>query len=66
MEKAIFMGFKPEAGLAIYKAISLNTSVYTLFGLSRKAEARRLFRYIPKDYYQKITTKKSQSQANPG
>ena len=55
METASFMGFKPEAGLAAYKAISLSASVYTIFGLSRKAEAWRLFRYIPKDYYRKVT-----------
>jgi hypothetical protein len=61
METAIFMGFKPEAGLAIYKAISLNTSDYTIFGLFRKAVAGDFF-----VIFQKITTKKSQSQANPG
>lgn len=55
METANFMGFKPESGLAAYKAISLSASVYTIFGLSRKAEAWRLFRYIPNDYYRKIT-----------
>lgn len=56
MEIAKFMGFKPETGLAVYKSISLSASVYTIFGLSRKAEAWRLFRYIPSDYYRKVTT----------
>lgn len=56
MEIAKFMGFKPETGLAVYKSFSLSASVYTIFGLSRKAEAWRLFRYIPSDYYRKVTT----------
>lgn len=55
METASFLGFKPEAGLATYKAVSLGASVYTIFGLSRKAETWRLFRYIPTDYYRKVT-----------
>lgn len=56
MEIAKFMGFKPEMGLAAYKALSLSASVYTIFGLSRKTEAWRLFRYISSDYYRKVTS----------
>jgi hypothetical protein len=55
LQIAQFMGFKPESGLAAYKTLTLSTSVYSIFGLSRKAEAWRLFRYLPGDYYRKVT-----------
>lgn len=53
---AKFMGFKPEAGLALYNTISLAASVYSIVGLSRRPEAWRLFRYIPGDFYRKVNT----------
>ncbi|MBS1207008.1 MAG: hypothetical protein H6R25_3907 [Proteobacteria bacterium] len=56
MEVANFMGFKPESGLAVYNAISLTASVYSIVGLSRRPETWRLFRHIPADFYRKINT----------
>ena len=56
MEVANFMGFRPESGLAIYNAISLTASVYSIAGLSRRPETWRLFRYMPTDFYRKINT----------
>jgi hypothetical protein len=54
MSIAKFMGFKPETGLATYNAISLAASVYSIFGLSRRPEAWRLFRYLPGDFCRKV------------
>ncbi|HCJ1646730.1 TPA: DUF4225 domain-containing protein [Klebsiella pneumoniae] len=56
MELARFMGFKPEAGLAVYNTITLASSIYSIVGLSRRPEAWRLFRYLPADYYRKVNT----------
>lgn len=56
MEAAHFMGFKPETGLAIYNAVTLSASVYSIFGLARKPEAWRLFKWMPRDFYRKVDT----------
>lgn len=56
MDTASFMGFKPESGLAFYNAISLGASAYSIFGLTRRTEAWRLFRWLPRDYYRKVDT----------
>lgn len=56
MEAAQFMGFKPESGLAFYNALTLSASVYSIFGLTRKPEAWRLFRWVPRDYSRKVET----------
>ncbi|UNK30497.1 DUF4225 domain-containing protein [Serratia plymuthica] len=56
MEVAKFIGFKPGSGLAAYNAISLTASVYSIVGLSRRPEAWRLFRYLPRDFYRKVNT----------
>ncbi|WP_312626366.1 DUF4225 domain-containing protein [Scandinavium sp.] len=56
MELARFMGFKNESGLAVYNAISLASSIYSIAGLSRRPEAWRLFRYLPADFYRKVNT----------
>jgi len=53
---AKFMGFKPETGLAAYKAATLASSVYAIAGAFRKPEAWKLFRWLPTDYYRKIDT----------
>lgn len=50
------MGFKPESGLAAYDSVSLAASVYTVVGLSRRPEAWRLFRYLPGDFYRKLSS----------
>ena len=55
-ELAKFMGFKKESGLAVYNTISLASSIYSIAGLSRRPEAWRLFRYLPVDYYRKVST----------
>ncbi|WP_261641082.1 DUF4225 domain-containing protein [Erwinia mallotivora] len=56
MEVAAFMGFRPESGLAFYNAVTLSASVYSIFGLARKAGAWRLFKWLPRDYYRKVDT----------
>lgn len=56
MGLAKFMGFKPESGLAAYDSVSLAASVYTIVGLSRRPEAWRLFRYLPGDFYRKLSS----------
>ncbi|GAA0495296.1 DUF4225 domain-containing protein [Tatumella terrea] len=55
-EAAKYMGFKPEAGLAFYNAVTLSASVYSILGLAKKPEAWRLFRWISRDYYRKVET----------
>jgi hypothetical protein len=54
MNLAHYMGFKPETGLALYNTLTLSSSVYGIFGLTRKTEAWRLFKWIPRDYYRKV------------
>ncbi|WP_324028872.1 DUF4225 domain-containing protein [Pantoea sp. JZ2] len=54
MEGAQFLGFKPEKGLALYNAVTLTASVYSVFGVARKAGAWRLFRSMPTDFYRKV------------
>ncbi|WP_409451029.1 DUF4225 domain-containing protein, partial [Escherichia coli] len=51
MSVAEFMGFSRDVGLGIFNATTLAASVYGVFGLTGKAEAWRLFRYRPGDYY---------------
>ncbi|MEW5288572.1 DUF4225 domain-containing protein [Erwinia papayae] len=53
---ASYMGFKPESGLAFYNAVTLGASVYSIFGIAKKAGAWRLFRWLPRDYYRKVDT----------
>lgn len=54
MEGAEFLGFKPETGLAFYNAVTLTASVYSVFGVARKAGAWRLFRSMPTDFFRKV------------
>lgn len=56
MATAEFMGFSPNSGLGAYKSVSLIANAYSIFGLIKKPEAWRLFRYIPIDYYRKVST----------
>lgn len=56
MSIAEFMGFSRDVGLGVYNATTLAASVYGVFGLTGKAEAWRLFRYLPGDYYRKVQT----------
>ncbi|MCR1552896.1 MAG: DUF4225 domain-containing protein [Enterobacter cloacae] len=56
MNVAHFMGFSPETGLAIYNTVTLSASVYSIFGLARKPEAWRLFKWMPRDFYRKVDT----------
>lgn len=53
---AKFMGFKPESGLVFYNTITLTASIYSIWGLSMKPAAWRLFRWLPIDYYREIDT----------
>ncbi len=56
MSAAEFMGFKKEAGLAVYKSASLAANVYGVFGLLRKPGTWRLFHYIPQDFYRNVSS----------
>lgn len=56
MTVAEFMGFSRDVGLGIFNATTLAANVYGVFGLTGKAEAWRLFRYLPGDYYRKVET----------
>lgn len=56
MSTAEFMGFSRENGLGVYKSISLAAHAYTIFGLLRRPGTWRLFRYLPADYYRKVST----------
>lgn len=47
MEAAHFIGFKPETGLAFYNSLTLSAGVYSIFGLARKPETWRLFKWMP-------------------
>ncbi len=53
---AQFMGFKAESGLAFYNTLTLSANIYSIVGLARKAGARRLFRWLPHDYYRQVNT----------
>lgn len=55
MEAAEFMGFKAETGFAFYNAISLSAGICGILGLTLRSGARRLFRWIPTDYYRKVS-----------
>ncbi|MDM7098935.1 DUF4225 domain-containing protein, partial [Enterobacter hormaechei] len=56
MSIAEFMGFSRDVGLGIFNATTLAASVYGVFGMTGKADAWRLFRYLPGDYYRKVET----------
>ncbi|WP_010259802.1 DUF4225 domain-containing protein [Pantoea agglomerans] len=56
MSTAAFMGFSPDRGLGIYKSISLVANAYSVFGLFRRPGTWRLFRYLPADYFRKVST----------
>lgn len=56
MSTAAFMGFSPDSGLGIYKSISLVANAYSVFGLFRRPGPWRLFRYLPADYFRKVST----------
>ncbi|MEI2266755.1 DUF4225 domain-containing protein [Erwinia sp. CGal63] len=56
MSTAEFMGFSRNSGLGIYKSISLAANAYSLFGLFKRPGTWRLFRYLPADYYRKVST----------
>jgi hypothetical protein len=56
MEAAQFMGFKPNYGLVAYDSVTLAASAYGILGLARRPGARRLFRWIPSDFYRRVDT----------
>ncbi|EEC1444737.1 DUF4225 domain-containing protein [Salmonella enterica] len=56
MSTAEFMGFSRNSGLGVYKSISLVANTYSIFGLLRRPGTWRLFRYLPADYYRKVST----------
>ncbi|MEG5364584.1 MULTISPECIES: DUF4225 domain-containing protein [Enterobacter cloacae complex] len=42
--------------MGIFNVTMLAASVYGVFGMTGKADAWRLFRYLPGDYYRKVET----------
>lgn len=56
MSTAEFMGFSRNSGLGIYKSVSLAANAYSIFSLFRREGTWRLFRYLPTDYYRKVST----------
>jgi hypothetical protein len=56
MSTAEFMGFSRNSGLGMYKSVSLAANAYSIFGLFRRQGTWRLFRYLPTDYYRKVST----------
>ncbi|ENY0881495.1 DUF4225 domain-containing protein [Enterobacter hormaechei] len=42
--------------MGIFNVTTLAASVYGVFGMTGKADAWRLFRYLPGDYYRKVET----------
>ena len=56
MSTAEFMGFSRNNALGVYKSISLVANAYSVFGLLRRPGTWRLFRYLPADYYRKVST----------
>ncbi|GLR08767.1 hypothetical protein COO59_11710 [Mixta theicola] len=56
MSTAKFMGFSSNSGLGIYKSVSLVANAYSIIGLLRRPGTWRLFRYLPIDYYRKVST----------
>ncbi|MGE9549953.1 DUF4225 domain-containing protein [Erwinia amylovora] len=56
MDAAEFLGFDRKSGMLAYQAVDLSTSYYGILKLSLKPESWRLFKYLPSDYYRKIST----------
>ncbi|MEE9682588.1 DUF4225 domain-containing protein [Lelliottia amnigena] len=56
MAIAEFLGFSRANGLGVYKTVTLAANAYTIVGLLRRPGTYRLFRYMPTDYYRKIST----------
>lgn len=55
-DSAAFLGFDRKLGLLAYQVVDLTTSYYGIFKLTFKPEAWRLFKYLPTDYYRKVST----------
>lgn len=53
---AKFLGFRGNAGLAVYNGVSLAANAYGIFGLIRRPNAWRLFHYVPQDFYRKVSS----------
>lgn len=56
MGVAEFLGFDRKVGLIGYHSVDMTTSLYGIFKLTLKPDARRLFRFIPEDYYRQVNT----------
>ena len=56
MDAAEFLGFDRKLGMLAYQTADLSTSYYGILKLSLKPESWRLFKYLPADYYRKIST----------
>lgn len=55
MSAAQFMGFKAESGLIAFNSASLLSGIYGILGLTLRSGSRRLFRWLPTDYYRKVS-----------
>ncbi|HDL6887651.1 TPA: DUF4225 domain-containing protein [Yersinia enterocolitica] len=55
MGAAEFLGFERKTGMMAYYTADLTTSFYGVIKLSLKPDAWRLYRYLPADYYRKIS-----------
>ncbi|HDL8055012.1 DUF4225 domain-containing protein [Yersinia enterocolitica] len=56
MGTAEFLGFERKTGMLAYYVADLTTSFYGVIKLSLKPDAWRLYKYIPSDYYRKISS----------
>ncbi|MBW7981299.1 DUF4225 domain-containing protein [Enterobacillus tribolii] len=54
MGTAAFFGFDKKVGLIAYHSVDMGTSLYGIFKLTRKPDARRLYRYISSDFYRQV------------
>lgn len=55
MEVAEFLGFSRQQGLGAYKAVTLFSEVYGVYGLRLKPEARRLWYWTRPDFFRKVS-----------
>lgn len=56
MATAEFLGFSREQGLGAYRAVTLFSQVYGVYGLRLKPEAQRLWYWTRPDFFRKAST----------
>lgn len=55
MEVAEFLGFSRQQGLGAYKAVTLVSDVYGIYGLRLRPEAQRLWYWTRPDFFRKVS-----------